>query len=109
MSELKERHAIALRLTEFAPAEVFGGDVTREEHGKYYGFGMSLRRTMDGEVRVYSSAYIMVRSVGGGGDGDHVFGSEQDAAAYLKARFKDFDMQAAAKVPRKPARKARTP
>lgn len=103
--QLKERHAIALRLVEFAPAEVLGGDVRREEGGKYYGFGMSLCRTMDGEVRVYSPTYIMVRSVGGGGDGDHVFGNEQDAGAYLKARFQDFDLQAAAKVPRKQPRR----
>ena len=80
---------------------VFGGDMGYGAGKKYRSILFDRPRTLDGSVRVYSPKFILVRSAGPLGDGQHAFESVENTLAYMKARFVDFDNKAADAVPRK--------
>ena len=110
MSEhVSERRAIAERIADFVCdnelAQIFGGDVNGS--GRFYSIGLSVARYLDGEVRVYSPRFILVRLAGAmvGGEGSGVYTSVEDALAYLQALLVDHDEEAAAAIPVKPSHK----
>lgn len=83
-------------------AQVFGGDIAYGPGDRkiYREIGFSLRSTLDGSVRVFSATKIEVRSEGSHGDGVVTFGTVESVLAYMKARWVDFDQEAADAVPR---------
>ena len=83
----------------------FGGDVTVGGEGrrKYRAIPFSTPARLDGIVSVYSPRFIQIQSSGPNGDGQHVFESEGNALAYMKARWVDYDQEAADAVPRREA------
>ena len=104
-----EREAIAIRLGAFLVknnlCQVFGGDV--HKHGRYYSVAFSLRRTLDGEVRVYSPKFIQVLMTGPSawvGNGSDVFESEQAAIDFLRLALVEHKHEEATAVPRKAGR-----
>jgi hypothetical protein len=101
------REQVAYRLMMAAPDEMgYNSGIPKLEGkgpGSSYRFAISLRRNMDGEVRVYGERFIMVDTTGPISDGKRVFESEQAAADYIRLRFKEFKAAEALDVPTKPA------
>ena len=54
-------------------------------------------RTLDGVVRIYSANFVQVKT----NRDSEVFTSADDAKAWIKAKYVDFDQTAADAVPRK--------
>ena len=73
---------------------------------KYRFIAFDIRAQLDGQVKVYGPTFIHVSTQGPVSDvnGDQVFESVDDCIAYLQAMWVDRDQEAAAKVPRKPAK-----
>jgi hypothetical protein len=98
---MSPRAEIAQRIATFVlendMAQVFGGDVVKS--GRYYEIGFSLRRTLDGSVRVYGPKFIQVAYGGSYGRDSKVFDSEANAVEFLRLAFVKFDMAAADDVP----------
>lgn len=105
-----ERQQIAQRFAVFIVenhlANPFGGDVSQSSDKKYYGVLFSRPRLLDGFVRVYSPKFILVEMTGPAArlGSSRVFESEKDATDFLRLAFVEYDMDAAAKVPTKPAK-----
>lgn len=103
-----ERQQIAHRIAQFLLdhnlCEVFGGDVVH--HGRYYSVTFSIRRTLDGEVRVYSPNFIQILLRGpaawviGGGSG--VYESEKAAIDFLRLGYVEHKHAEAQAIPTKP-------
>lgn len=93
---------IAAFLVENGLCQVFGGTVAR--HGRYYAVAFSLRRTLDGEVRVYSPRFIQVLMRGPAalvGSGSDVFESETTVIDFLRLAFVEHRHDEAKMVPRR--------
>lgn len=87
-----ERHQICLEiaswLSEHHWCHVFGGDVALcgEGRHKYYGTLLSKARILDGEIRVYSPKYILVRLTGpmARGEWSGVLASKADVMKFFE-------------------------
>lgn len=94
---------VARIVKESGLAEVYGGEVTRHPDGKCYRVAFSRKRTVDGQVSIYSPTYLMVqwRTTAAGLDpqGRKIFGSLEEALAFLTLAWIDGIADAANAIP----------
>lgn len=89
--------------------QVFGSGPRQSGDKKYYAMTLSLPRTLDGEIKVYSPKFIQVRAAGplAQAGSNRVFESKQNVLDYLRLAFVEFNFDAAASVPTKPEKPSR--
>ncbi len=102
---MSSREQIQNQFVQFIKAndldQVYGAEAgyhTLKSGGKIRVVTFCRARTLDGTVEIYSPSYIRVRTMQHGAE---TFSSPQDAMAYMKARFVDYDMAVADSIPRK--------
>lgn len=98
------RQQLAQRFADFILtnnlANPFGGDVSQSGDRRYYGVDFSVPRLLDGEVRVYSERFVLVKMRGPMArlGEDRVF-KVQDALKFLDLLLVKHDLDGAAAVP----------
>jgi hypothetical protein len=105
---MSARSEAAARFVEFVTQHgldrVFGGDNGYGEGKKYRSILFDRPALLDGSIRVYNPKFILIDSGGPLGLGREAFDDVDNALAYLRAAFVERDLDAADKVPRKPAK-----
>jgi mannose/cellobiose epimerase-like protein (N-acyl-D-glucosamine 2-epimerase family) len=100
-----DRAIVANRVAELVRAwglcEVFGGDAERSPDGRYYYVLFSRRSVLDGLVRVYGPAYVLVRYAGAHGEGTRVYDSDDKATDFIRLAFVEHKMDEALAIPEK--------
>jgi hypothetical protein len=93
--------SIAAFIRDHDLANPYGGDVSRQGEGRksYYATHFSIPAQVDGEIRVYNPAWIMVRFQHRGRNFQHIFGSEDHAIGFMTQRFISWDQEAAEAIP----------
>lgn len=115
--EASTRAAAARKLAELVrqigACSPFGGDVLREEGGRYYVVTFARGSDICGVARIYGPAYVMVMYLARTADAppnglpvidNRVFGSLDDAAKFLTLAMHKRDYAAAMAVPLRPVK-----
>ena len=106
-----ERNLVVDRIADWVRAnnlaQIYGGEVRQEKglRGKPYSVGFSIRRDLDGEIKVYSPKFILIKWQTAIRDlppeESRVFESEGNALNFLDACFVNRDVEKAYAVPYK--------
>ncbi len=109
------RHAVANEVAEVVRelelARVYGGEAKRHESGKCYTVGISIPRTLDGQVSVYGKDYLLVAWTFAGAqaplpyNGTRLLGSVADVREFLRLAFTAHDGAAAMAIPERVAKR----
>jgi hypothetical protein len=109
MTDTSPRRQLAQRIATFIIAHhlanPFGGEVEQSSDRRSYGILLSIPRLLDGEVRVYSPRFILIRFEGPLGNGDWVFESEQNALDFLRLYLVEHNQEAARNISTKSSKR----